>query len=244
MFTGIVAAACRVTSAHFDSTHGQIAVELPSDLRDGLELGASVSVDGVCLTVSALEGSVATFDIIKGTIDRTSLSSAAPGLHVNIERSVTVGSEVGGHEVSGHVDTCATVDKIEHMPGSVCMTFGVPERWMRYLFPHGFVAINGASLTVSDLYKDTSQFTVWLIPETLRRTNLGMCKQGSIVNVEIHRGVQVVVDTMTTAIENFLERSLSRGGDAAQLMDQLQKLLPELPGAAKLLGGGNARESK
>jgi riboflavin synthase alpha subunit len=118
---------------------------------------------------------------------------------------------IGGHDVSGHVDCRAEVVLLEELEESRSIRFRVPSNKTRYLFPQGYVAINGVSLTVADLRRDSSEFGVWLIPETLRRTNLRLLEVGNLVNIEFHRGVQVVVDTIESSVRDFLSESLRRG---------------------------------
>jgi riboflavin synthase len=200
-----------VVHASLNGDHGYLSVDLGEELAAGLVLGASVSVNGVCLTASRIEENIIRFDVIASTIERTNLAALRTGDLVNVERSFIVGSENGGHEVSGHVDLTATVTRRELTEGNCCLHLELSPFWMRYIFPHGFAALNGVSMTVSDVLRESNQFSIWLIPETISRTNLGNLDVGSQVNVEIHRGVQVVVDTVESAVERFLSKSLAEG---------------------------------
>ncbi len=212
-------------------------VELLPRFAEDLELGASVSLDGVCLTISEIAGSRVALDLVRSTLERTTLANVNAGDQLNFERSLKVSSEIGGHEVSGHVDTTATVEVVESSPGNVRMEFSLDPYWMRYLFPHGFVSIAGVSLTVGIVDRRACRFDVWLIPETLRRTNLSELRSGMRVNLEVHRGVQVVVDSVTDAVDRFLDRALDSGRldpqRFAEFVDALQR---------QRLPGGDAQE--
>jgi riboflavin synthase len=211
VFSGIVHSARPVVAVELSGDHGRIRIDLGEELCAGLEIGASVAVNGVCLTAAGLDGTVARFDVVAGTLERTNLGRLSAGSMVNIERSLVVGAENSGHDVSGHVDAAAVLARREDSAGNRCIHVAPPPEWMRYLFPHGFVALNGVSLTISDIDRDDGRFSVWLIPETLARTNLGAAREGDGLNLEVHRGVQVAVDTIERAVERFLATSLAEG---------------------------------
>lgn len=202
MFSGIVQAACSIVSLDRTETSATLVVDLGAALCENLAMGASVAVDGVCLTVVELRGTHAVFNVILGTLQRSILPFYCVGQLVNIERSLKQGDEIGGHEVSGHVDCRGTVQSITTEHDNTCLTIALEPEWRRYIFPRGFVAINGVSLTVSD--KTDDAFSIWLIPETLRRTNLSALKAGDVVNVEIHRATQVMVDIIYAAVQSAL----------------------------------------
>jgi len=178
VFTGIIQKV--VTVAEVIHTEGlfSYALCLDSSLRKRLVPGASVSVDGVCQTVTKIEGDHVWFDAIKETLNKTTLGSLDVGSEVNLERAARVGDEIGGHLISGHVCCRAEIVGIEKN----VYTFSSPSHWLQYLFPKGFVALNGMSLTVCDV-GDT--FTVHLIPETLRRTTMAKKRIGEEVNLEV-----------------------------------------------------------
>jgi riboflavin synthase len=173
----------------------RIAIDLgPKSVKD-LSLGASVAVDGVCLTVSAIQGHTAYFDVIPESLSRTSLGKLQVGDLVNIERSLCLGAEIGGHLLSGHIMGQASIAQIEHRDASYIMHLSVPQDWMAWIFPKGYIALDGASLTVVDVYPE-GRFTVHLIPETLRLTGLGDKREGDAVNIEIDSQTQVIVATV------------------------------------------------
>lgn len=171
----------------------RLALEL-DDLTDGLQLGASVAVNGVCLTVTSVEGAIARFDVIQETLDRSNLGSLEPGSRVNVERSFRVGDEIGGHLVSGHVTGTAIVERIDQADNLRTVHLKAPAELGKYLFLKGFVALDGASLTISHC-DSAAGIGVSLIPETIARTTLGFVAVGDAVNIEIDAQTQAVVET-------------------------------------------------
>ena len=210
MFSGIVFDAKPLVNFKVGDHDGTISVDLGPDaaLYEGLQQGASVSINGVCLTVAELSDSVARFDIVASTLRRTNLGGLSVGQLVNVERSLSQGAENGGHEVSGHVDFTAAVQEIVDTPHEFAMTLILPNAQMRYFFPRGYIALNGVSLTIAELSETADTIRVWLIPETLRRTNLRGLRIGDPVNVEIPRDTQVLVDTVARTIDSALAKHL------------------------------------
>ncbi len=196
MFTGIVQGVRRVVSVERKTNLLAFVVDLGGELSEGLKPGASVSVDGVCLTVTQIAGTCAGFDAIQETLDRTTLASLAPGRQVNIERSASVTDEVGGHRVSGHIHGTARLRDARQRENERIWALDAPPEWMNYIFPKGFIALDGASLTVVDVDRDDYLFTVHLIPETLRKTTFASKRTGHRVNLEIDAQTQAVVDTV------------------------------------------------
>jgi riboflavin synthase len=195
VFTGIVQDQCRVHDVVELDGARRLVVEL-GPLAEGLELGASVANNGTCLTASAIDGGLVSFDVIGETLARTNLGALRPGDLVNIERSMRMGDEIGGHEVSGHVSTTGTVVEIEREGDNQRTWIEVGEEWMPYLHLKGFVALDGASLTISHLDRERHRIAVSLIPETLARTTFGRHVPGDRVNVEVEYRTQVIVDTI------------------------------------------------
>ncbi|MBL7008780.1 MAG: riboflavin synthase [Planctomycetes bacterium] len=182
MFTGIVERAALVSAVE----------EIPGGLRLTLDLGPcaegvgrgdSICVAGACLTVIALEGTLAGFDLSMETLDKTRFREAVPGSLLNIERSLRVGDRLGGHFVSGHVDGLGEVVAVEDQEDFSLHTYRAPAAILLYLVPKGSVTIEGVSLTVAELRPD-GVFTVALIPETLERTTLGELSAGARVQME------------------------------------------------------------
>ena len=203
MFTGIVLGTCPVTAMNRGVGTAALTVDL-GRYAEGLGLGASVAVNGTCLTAVEVSGGQVRFDIIEETWQQTNLSDLRVGARVNVERSFRLGDEVGGHILSGHVVAAATVTAVVADEGHRLVTVSVPDRWMPYLLEKGFVAVNGASLTIQDLDRAASTITVSLIPETLARTTFGTVTPGDRLNLEVDAQTQAVVDTVRTLLPELL----------------------------------------
>jgi riboflavin synthase len=195
MYTGITRGTFPVVQTDRKPDLLTYQVELPEELLEGLECGASVSIDGVCQTVVSIENRRVRFDAISETLGLTTLGDLKEGQPVAVERSSRVGDEVGGHDVAGHVSGTGTIisRKVE---GNVWdLQIQVPEAWMRYITTKGFIAIDGSSLTVGERDPEGS-FWIHLIPETVRLTNLGEKKEGDRVNIELDARTVAIVDTV------------------------------------------------
>ena len=216
MFTGIVQGVATVVAIADRPGLRTLRLAFPSGFLAGIEMGASVAVDGVCLTVTAFGPSGgpaaaaaawADFDVMQQTLSLTTLGGLQEGSCVNVERAAREGAEVGGHVLSGHVDFCATVQQIRRPDNNCVLRFAVPAPWMRYVFAKGYIAVNGASLTVAEagrLAGGAGWFEVWLIPETLRMTTFANKAEGDAVHIEIERATQVMVDTVRQAVDERL----------------------------------------
>ena len=208
MFTGIVQGVARVAQLGDRAGLRALGLELPPGFTAGLAVGASVSVDGTCLTVTALHGdNVAEFDVMQQTLALTTLGALAEGSRVNVERAAKDGAEIGGHPLSGHVDFTARVAEVRRPENNHVLRIDVPAPWMRYVFAKGYIAVNGASLTVAEAGREAGGagwFEVWLIPETLRMTSFGDKQAGDALNIEIERSTQVMVDTVRDAVAEQL----------------------------------------
>ncbi|MAJ60778.1 MAG: hypothetical protein CBC48_12735 [bacterium TMED88] len=206
MFTGITRGTFEVTQLERAPDLLTFEVDLGKALSVGLEIGASVLIDGVCQTVTEIGGTRVRFQAIRETLDRTTLGDLVEGVQVSVERSARVGDEIGGHDVSGHVTGTGRVSQIRR-EGDVCdVRIGVPDAWMKYILFKGFIAVDGSSLTVGER-SETGTFTVHLIPETLRLTQLGDKAVGDRVNIEL--------DPRTVAIVDTVERVLAQRQGAA-----------------------------
>jgi len=216
MFTGIVQGVAKVTELTERPGLRSFTLEFPSGFAEGLEIGASVSCDGVCLTVTQLRGETAAdFDVMLQSLNLTTLGEFVQGGQLNVERAAKDGAEIGGHPLSGHIDFRAQIAEIRRPENNRVLRIAVPPHWMRYIFAKGYIAINGASLTVSDVNKAGNWFEVWLIPETLRMTTFEHKDVGDELNIEIERQTQVIVDTVRAAVEERL----------GPLMPAIEKLL-------------------
>lgn len=216
MFTGIVQGVATVARITDRPGLRSFTLQFPPGFAQDLAIGASVASDGVCLTVTRLHGEdAADFDVMQQSLALTTLGTLREGDHLNVERAARDGAEIGGHPLSGHVDFTATVAAIRQPENNHVIRIAVPAPWMRYVFAKGYIAINGASLTVADANRVEGWFEVWLIPETLRMTTFGAKKVGDAVNIEIERATQVFVDTVRDALDERL----------GPLMPALEKLL-------------------
>jgi riboflavin synthase len=193
MFTGIVQGTGCVQSVRRDSVV-TIDVQIPS--TEGLEIGASVSIDGVCLTATSVSDTV-TFDVIPETLDRTTLGSLSSGSNVNVERALKFGDELGGHLLSGHIMGTAEIVAVENQD----YTIQCPPEMAEYIQEKGYIAVDGISLTIGKTSGEGA-FDVHIIPETLRLTTLGSKGVGDQVNIEIDAMTQAVVETTKRLMES------------------------------------------
>lgn len=207
MFTGIVQGMGTIASIDDHDSLRTFEIEFPAGFCNGLEIGASVSIDGVCLTVTQIASPMrASFDVMLQSLRITTLGDYKVGARVNIERAAKDGAEIGGHPLSGHVDFCAEIAVVTEIDANKVIRFSVPPEFMRYIFNKGYIAINGTSLTISDANRAENWFEVWLIPETRRVTVFEEKKQGDRLNVEIERSTQVLVDTVRDTVHEALGR--------------------------------------
>lgn len=215
MFTGIVEELGRVVRLETVEDSARLTVEAPTVTQD-VNLGDSVSVNGCCLTVTAVHGSTFTADLMAETLTRTTLGSQAPGDPVNLERALRASDRLGGHVVQGHVD--ATAEVLDHHRGEHwdLLRIGLPQEIARYVAVKGSVALDGVSLTVVDVVHASdvtpvpgagASLSVGLIPETLRRTTLGTRRPGERVNLE--------VDVLAKYAERLLGARPSQEGQQA-----------------------------
>lgn len=194
MFTGIVQGIATVVAIEEKQQFRQYTLELSDEMLTGLVTGASVANNGCCLTVTKIHGNQVSFDLMKETLRVTNLADLQTGDRVNIERAAKFGDEIGGHITSGHIMTQGEITKIISSENNRHVWFTVAEPGvMKYIFPKGFIALDGISLTIAEV--TSKRFSVYLIPETLQRTTLGRKKPGQWVNIEIDAQTQAVVDT-------------------------------------------------
>jgi riboflavin synthase len=204
MFTGIVSGTARVAAVEDRAGLRTLRLEFVRGFDAHLEVGASVSVAGVCLTATAVHDGAANFDVMQQTLSLTTLGALDVGSRVNVERAARDGAEIGGHPISGHVDVQGVVLDIRKPQNNHVLRIGMPRSHMRYVFAKGYIAVDGASLTVADADRRSGWFEVWLIPETLRMTTFGEKREGDALNIEIERGTQVVVDTLRDTLDERL----------------------------------------
>lgn len=196
MYTGIVQGTARVQSIHMSTGHKQIVLTQNAPLFDSVDIGASVSVNGTCLTVTACSSDTATFDISHRTSEITTLKDLSINERVNIERSHRGGEENGGHALYGHVDSTASVVSWQPLGETVTAVFQLDEPTFAYVFKKGFIGLHGCSLTVDSLDEAMLTLTVNLIPQTLALTNLSSLQVGDRVNLEIDQTTRTLVDSL------------------------------------------------
>lgn len=195
MFTGIVQGTATLVSIEEKPNFRTHVIEMPEHMLPGLETGASVAHNGCCLTVTEINGSRVSFDLMKETLRITNLGELAVGDSVNVERAAKFNDEIGGHLMSGHIMTTAEVAKILTSENNRQIWFKIQDRsLMKYILHKGYIGIDGISLTVGEV--TASRFCVHLIPETLQRTTLGSKKLGNRINIEIDPQTQAIVDTV------------------------------------------------
>ena len=203
MFTGLVAELGRITAIEKSESSAVFTVAAPA-LISQIALGDSVAVNGVCLTATSISGDSFTADVMVQTLAVTSLSQLSVGSPVNLELAALLNTRMGGHMVQGHVDGVATV--LQLAPGEKWAQFDitVPAELMKYVVAQGSITLDGVSLTVGSFEDGSNLVTVWLIPETLAKTNLGGKKPGDLVNVEVD------------ILAKYVERLMSKGAQNAE----------------------------
>jgi riboflavin synthase len=193
MFTGLIADLGSVTAIAHEDAGALLAIR--SALATELDDGASIAVNGVCLTATEVSAEGFRAQAMAETLRRSSLGELRPGSRVNLELALRAGDRLGGHVVQGHVDATGSVRTVREEGFARVLEIEIEPRLARYLVEKGSVAVDGVSLTVSAL--DDDGFSVSLIPETLTRTNLGDVREGAVVNIE--------VDILAKHVERLLE---------------------------------------
>jgi riboflavin synthase len=198
MFTGLIAELGKVVEIERGNESAIFIIQAPL-LISQIKVGDSVSVNGVCLTATSVKESSFTADVMIQTLKITSLAKLEIGSPVNLELAASLDARMGGHIVQGHVDGVATV--VDLVPGEKWARFDitVPQDLGKYIVNQGSIAVDGISLTVGEIDDTNNQVTLWLIPETLERTNLSTKKAGDLVNVEVD------------VLAKYVERLISKG---------------------------------
>ena len=206
LFTGIVQGTATVTTfTPIQGDFARLTLAFPENALENLTIGASIAVNGTCLTVVEFDvkKSTASFDMIAETLRATNLGELKVSDTVNYERSTKFGEEIGGHVVSGHVHTTAEICAQNETENNREVRFRLRDREIvKYILPKGFVAVDGCSLTVGEVDEKEGTFNVWLIPETIRATAFRVKNVGGSVNIEIESSTRAIVDT----IERYMER--------------------------------------
>ena len=181
MFTGLIEEVGRVVAVH-GADHGtQLQIVAPATAKQ-VRRGESIAVNGCCLTLTSRRNTCVTFDLLEETIARTNFSDLQQDSAVNLERALRADGRVGGHFVQGHVDCVTPILDFKTQGADFRLQVELPEQFQRYVVSKGSIAINGISLTVSEVLP--TSFAVWIIPYTKRHTNLDGAKVGDLVNLE------------------------------------------------------------
>ena len=198
MFTGLIAELGTITAIDKGESSAVFTIAAPL-LISQIALGDSVAVNGVCLTATSIAGDTFTADVMVQTLAVTSLSQLTVDSPVNLELAALLNTRMGGHMVQGHVDGVATV--VGLTPGEKWAQFDitVPEKLAKYIVNQGSICLDGVSLTVGEINDSNNVVTVWLIPETLERTNLSSKQPGDLINVEVD------------VLAKYVERLLAKG---------------------------------
>ena len=198
MFTGLIAELGTITAIDKGESSAVFTINAPGLISE-ISVGDSVAVNGVCLTATSIDGTAFTADVMVQTLAVTSLSQLAVGSPVNLELAALLNTRMGGHMVQGHVDGVATV--VGLTPGDKWAQFDitVPEKLAKYIVNQGSICLDGVSLTVGKINDANNVVTVWLIPETLERTNLSTKQPSDLINVEVD------------VLAKYVERLLAKG---------------------------------
>jgi len=200
MFTGLIQAVGEVSAIKREETSARLEITSP-EIAAQIAQGDSVSVNGVCLTVVSFDNSKFAVDVMVQTLNLTSTGSLEVGSPVNLELATRSADRLGGHIVQGHVDGVATVSNVSADSQWTRMDISIPKDLMRYVVAQGSICVEGVSLTVGELNDPADQISVWLIPETLAKTNLSKKAIGDKLNIEVD------------VLAKYVERLIARGQD-------------------------------
>jgi riboflavin synthase len=200
MFTGLIEKICSISSVLRSADSLVLSVKL-GDLAMDCKVGDSIAINGVCLTISKIEGNCANFDISGETLSKTSLGKLQTSSKVNIERAMKPNERFGGHFVLGHVDGTATIEKIDRKGEFADFQFSANSELLDSMVEKGSVSIDGISLTISKLEKNS--FHTAIIPLTLKQTTLGNVKKGELVNIEN----DIIIKAVKKQIEHILPKN-------------------------------------
>jgi riboflavin synthase len=203
MFTGIVSGQGIIHKIKNNVDYASITIKASAGFSKNLKRGASVAVNGVCLTAKKGATDLLEFDVITETLEKTNFKLLSKGNKVNLERSMKADTEIGGHLVSGHIHGVGIIKSINDRGQTKDLRIQPPSSLMEYLFYKGYVGLNGCSLTIGKVFK--SSFDIHLIPETIKVTNFQKMKKGDLINIEID---QTTINTVETIKKIMLERKV------------------------------------
>lgn len=198
MFTGLISHLGKVKSIELNGDSAKLIIQCP-EITSEIKVGDSVAVNGVCLTVTEFDAQSFAVDVMVQTLNLTSTGKLNQQDQVNLELATKSSDRLGGHIVQGHVDGVAQVAAIAQEPKWQRMDIKLPKTLMKYVVAQGSITVEGVSLTVGQLDDDADQVTVWLIPETLAKTNLSTKKVGDSLNIEVD------------VLAKYIERLIAKG---------------------------------
>jgi riboflavin synthase len=198
MFTGLIQAIGKVSAITYQESSARLEITSP-EIASQIAQGDSVSVNGACLTVVTFDSSKFSVDVMVQTLNLTTTGSLQVGSAVNLELATRTADRLGGHIVQGHVDGVAKVEAISADSQWTRMDLSIPAELMKYVVAQGSICLEGVSLTVGELNDAANQISVWLIPETLAKTNLSKKSVGDQLNVEVD------------VLAKYVERLIARG---------------------------------
>jgi len=199
MFTGLIETICTVKVVRRSGGGLLLTIDLDKIANDS-KIGDSIAINGVCLTIAKLEGSLASFDLSAETLSKSALGKLKPSSEVNVERALKPTDRFGGHFVQGHIDGTATIETIDRRGEFADIKFAAETELLESMVVKGSVAIDGISLTITNI--DRNSFSVAIIPETLKKTTLGKAKIGDCVNIE----TDIIVKTIKRQLEKILPK--------------------------------------
>ncbi len=198
MFTGLISHLGSVKSIELNKESAKLVITNPAITKE-IKVGDSIAVNGVCLTATEFDSEGFTVDVMVQTLNLTSTGKLKVGDLVNLELATKSSDRLGGHIVQGHVDGVAKVAAIAQEPKWQRMDIKLPKALMKYVVAQGSITVEGVSLTVGQLDDDADQVTVWLIPETLAKTNLSKKQVGDLLNIEVD------------VLAKYVERLIAKG---------------------------------
>lgn len=198
MFTGIVAGTGTIREMSGEEVI-RIVIDFQSVTTNNLETGASVSIDGTCLTVVQINSPNISFDVIPETLEKTTLGNKSAGSPVNLERALKMGDELGGHLLSGHILGMGEITERIQGKDNLDLRISCPNHIMKFVQEKGYIAIDGISLTIGNV--DETSFSLHLIPETIALTTIGTKQIGEKVNIEVDSMTQTIVTTVERILE-------------------------------------------
>lgn len=202
MFSGIVQELGQLESISKSDSILKLNIKTTHNFTNGVNIGDSIAVDGVCLTATKVENQHLSFDAVPETLSRTIMSTYKKESKINLEKSLQYGDVVGGHLNSGHIHCVGVVKEVEIIDAAKDVLIEISNDWGKYIFEKGYISLNGCSITIGEI--NVERFKVHLIPETLSSTNLDLLVHGDRVNIEFDQNTITIVDTTERILSNKL----------------------------------------